>query len=92
MIDIGGPALVRAAAKNHKFVTVISSIEQYKDAVKELKEQGGFSPAFKRQMAREAFRTTASLDGSIAAYFEAMVPSAAVEAAAPCRSTCCPRK
>jgi len=67
MIDVGGPAMLRAAAKNHAFVTAVSSPEQY-DAVLEECRAGGVSPATRRRLATEAFAHTAAYDAAIAAW------------------------
>ena len=57
-IDIGGPSMLRGAAKNHGSVAVISQISQY-DALIEALKSGGFTLAQRRALARESFRTTA---------------------------------
>ena len=58
-IDIGGVALVRAAAKNHKNVTVVSNINQYDMVLKNLEENNGETTAFfRRGLALDAFETT----------------------------------
>ena len=63
-IDIGGPAMVRAAAKNHRHVGVVVSPSQY-DEVAEAIESGGLDPGLRRRLAAEAFFHTASYDGAI---------------------------
>ena len=63
-IDIGGPAMVRAAAKNHRHVGVVVSPDQY-DAVAEAIEAGGLDDDFRRRLASEAFFHTASYDAAI---------------------------
>ena len=63
-IDIGGPAMVRAAAKNHRHVAVVVSPDQYDD-VAESVERGGLSDEFRRRLAAEAFFHTASYDAAI---------------------------
>ena len=69
-IDIGGPALVRAAAKNFNFVTVITNIEQYNELAEELKKnKGSTSLEFREKLSEEAFSLTACYDSSIANYF-----------------------
>jgi len=67
-IDIGGPSMLRGAAKNHGSVAVISQISQYDALIAALKS-GGFSLAQRRALARESFRTTAEYDVSIANWF-----------------------
>ncbi|WP_457635039.1 bifunctional phosphoribosylaminoimidazolecarboxamide formyltransferase/IMP cyclohydrolase [Persephonella sp.] len=64
-IDIGGPAMVRASAKNHKFVTVVVDPEDYDLVIKELKEKGKTSIETRRKLALKAFRHTAFYDSVI---------------------------
>ena len=68
-IDIGGPALIRAAAKNHDFVTVLTEPDQYDAVLAELAEHGGTSLASRRRLAGEAYARTAAYDAAIAAWF-----------------------
>ena len=69
-IDIGGPAMARAAAKNHNDVTVITKIEQYIKLINELKKnRGSTSINFRNKMSEEAFNETAYYDAVIANYF-----------------------
>jgi phosphoribosylaminoimidazolecarboxamide formyltransferase / IMP cyclohydrolase len=68
-IDIGGPALIRAAAKNHDFVAVLTDPEQYDDVLAELAASGGTSPGLRRRLAGEAYTRTASYDAAIGAWF-----------------------
>jgi len=69
-IDIGGPALVRAAAKNFNDVTVITSIEQYGELINELrKNKGSTSIEFRQKLSEEAFGETAYYDSIITNYF-----------------------
>ena len=68
-IDIGGPSLVRAAAKNNKFTTVVTSNGQYADVIEELKSDGCTSDALRRRLMAEAFEHTAAYDQTIAGYF-----------------------
>jgi len=68
-IDIGGPSMVRSAAKNHAFVTVITAPEQYDELLSELRaHDGATSDAFRRNAAGAAFARTAAYDGAIAAW------------------------
>ena len=68
-IDIGGPSLVRAAAKNYKFVTVITSKEQYLYLKVELKKfKGSTSLNFREKMAQKAFLETGYYDSLISEY------------------------
>jgi phosphoribosylaminoimidazolecarboxamide formyltransferase / IMP cyclohydrolase len=68
-IDIGGPALIRAAAKNHDFVTVLTDPEQYGTVVDELAAHGGTTLALRRRLAGDAFSRTAAYDAAIAGWF-----------------------
>ncbi len=68
-IDIGGPAMVRAAAKNYNDVTVITSIDQYSELINELRKTKGCTTLkFREKMSREAFGETAYYDGKISNY------------------------
>jgi phosphoribosylaminoimidazolecarboxamide formyltransferase/IMP cyclohydrolase len=65
-IDIGGPAMVRSSAKNFKFTTVISSVDQYSDLVNELNNnKGSTSFEFRKKLATDAFLETAYYDSVI---------------------------
>ena len=66
-IDIGGPSMLRGAAKNHGSVAVISSTSQYDGLIAAVKA-GGFTLAQRRQLALESFRTTAEYDLTIATW------------------------
>ena len=69
-IDIGGPALARAAAKNYEDVTVITNPNQYDDLINELKKnKGKTSWKFRKKMSEEAFSETAYYDSIISNYF-----------------------
>ncbi|NOY28837.1 MAG: bifunctional phosphoribosylaminoimidazolecarboxamide formyltransferase/IMP cyclohydrolase [Planctomycetes bacterium] len=68
-IDIGGPSMIRSAAKNHAFVTVATSPFQYDSIAEQIKEHGGTLPELRSQLARKAFALTADYDGAIASYF-----------------------
>jgi phosphoribosylaminoimidazolecarboxamide formyltransferase/IMP cyclohydrolase len=65
-IDIGGPTLVRAAAKNHANVGIITDPAQYDGVVAELRDRGRLSDDLRRELAAAAFRLTAGYDGLIA--------------------------
>ena len=68
-IDIGGPGMIRGAAKNHARVAVITDTGQYAPVLEELRaHQGGLSPETRYRLAFEAFRRTAQYDAAIAAY------------------------
>jgi phosphoribosylaminoimidazolecarboxamide formyltransferase/IMP cyclohydrolase len=65
-IDIGGPAMIRAAAKNHADVVVIVDVEDYPRLVEELKAQDGSTRlSFRREMAQKAYARTAAYDAAI---------------------------
>ena len=69
-IDIGGPAMIRAAAKNYNDVTVITSIDQYSELINELKKNKGCTTLrFREKMSRMAFSETAYYDSIISNYF-----------------------
>jgi len=68
-IDIGGPSMLRSAAKNHKFVTVVTSPEQYDRVVEQMeKNDGAVTAALRSELARAAFGLTASYDSAISKY------------------------
>tara|TARA_B100000035_G_scaffold59332_1_gene47625 strand:- start:203 stop:1741 length:1539 start_codon:yes stop_codon:yes gene_type:complete len=72
-IDIGGPTLVRAAAKNYNDVVVITKTDQYEELVEELNlYNGATSLKFREKLSREAFGETASYDASIYNYFNSI--------------------
>jgi phosphoribosylaminoimidazolecarboxamide formyltransferase/IMP cyclohydrolase len=68
-IDIGGPSLVRAAAKNHKFVSILTNPDQYDSFTEELKT-GSISLETRQKLAVSAYSHTANYDTSIANYLE----------------------
>ncbi len=70
LIDIGGPAMVRAAAKNHQFVAVIVEPADYTAVLAELRAGGEISAATKRRLARDAFARIAAYDAQIASWFD----------------------
>jgi len=68
-IDIGGPAMIRSAAKNHASVGVVTSPSQYRPVLDELRASGAsLGEATRYRLAREAFDRTAQYDAAIAAY------------------------
>ncbi|AXE38228.1 bifunctional phosphoribosylaminoimidazolecarboxamide formyltransferase/IMP cyclohydrolase [Acidipropionibacterium virtanenii] len=69
-IDIGGPSMVRAAAKNHASVAVLTSPAQY-DGLAEALAAGGYTPAQRRGLAARAFAHTAAYDVAVAGWFGA---------------------
>lgn len=68
-IDIGGPSMIRSAAKNHRFVLVVTNPNQYEKVLGDLRKHAGSSCATHRfKQAAQAFRDTAEYDAAIAAY------------------------
>ncbi|MFF8935121.1 bifunctional phosphoribosylaminoimidazolecarboxamide formyltransferase/IMP cyclohydrolase [Streptomyces paradoxus] len=67
-IDIGGPSMVRAAAKNHPSVAVVTSPARYADVLKAV-QSGGFDLATRKRLAAEAFQHTAAYDVAVASWF-----------------------
>jgi phosphoribosylaminoimidazolecarboxamide formyltransferase/IMP cyclohydrolase len=77
LIDIGGPAMVRAAAKNHAHVGVVTDPAQYGPVLDELRANGGrLTDATRRRLARAAFAATAAYDAAIVAWFDELDPPA----------------
>jgi phosphoribosylaminoimidazolecarboxamide formyltransferase / IMP cyclohydrolase len=77
-IDIGGPALLRAAAKNYAAVTVVVDSADYTRVLQEIQNnQGAVSDAFRFELAKKAFEHTARYDGAIANYLGAAEPHGA---------------
>jgi phosphoribosylaminoimidazolecarboxamide formyltransferase/IMP cyclohydrolase len=69
-IDIGGPSLIRGAAKNHLFVTVVSDPADYSPLIEELKRnQGATTLSFRKKLAAKAFSMTGAYDSAIAGWF-----------------------
>jgi phosphoribosylaminoimidazolecarboxamide formyltransferase/IMP cyclohydrolase len=70
-IDIGGPAMTRAAAKNHAWVTIVTSPDQYEPLVEELRANNGeISDGTRRALALEAFARTAAYDAAIVQWLQ----------------------
>jgi phosphoribosylaminoimidazolecarboxamide formyltransferase/IMP cyclohydrolase len=67
-IDIGGPAMIRAAAKNHAFVSVVVDTEDYADLLAELEAQDGTTLAFRQRLARTAYARTAAYDAAVSTW------------------------
>ena len=76
LIDIGGPAMVRAAAKNHAHVAVVVNPADYATVLAEVADTGVVSAATRRHLARDAFATIAAYDAAIANWFDAVVDPA----------------
>ena len=68
-IDIGGPTMVRAAAKNHPFVTVVTSQDQYPAVLEQIQKNGRTTLQLRQSLAREAFTMTGNYDNAISQYF-----------------------
>jgi phosphoribosylaminoimidazolecarboxamide formyltransferase / IMP cyclohydrolase len=69
-IDIGGPSMVRSAAKNHDFVAIVTDPADYAGLIAELEAtQGATTQAFRRKLAAKAYAATAAYDSAIAAWF-----------------------
>ena len=71
-IDIGGPTMVRAAAKNHPAVAVVTSPGRYEDVAAAVRE-GGFTLAGRRRLAAEAFAHTAAYDAAVSTWMAAQI-------------------
>ena len=75
-IDIGGPAMVRASAKNFHDVVIITNPDRYEDLIHMLKEKGDIDLKTRKMLAQEAFAHTAEYDTAIAAYLKKQLESA----------------
>lgn len=69
LIDVGGPAMVRAAAKNHAHVAVVTEPSQYNSIIDVIRTSGSVPPAMRQQLAAQAFATTAAYDAQVAQWF-----------------------
>ncbi|MBT8413151.1 MAG: bifunctional phosphoribosylaminoimidazolecarboxamide formyltransferase/IMP cyclohydrolase [Boseongicola sp.] len=67
-IDIGGPAMIRAAAKNHKFVNVVVDVADYDAVLAELKAVGGTTYAFRQRLAATAYARTGAYDAAVSTW------------------------
>ena len=76
-IDIGGPTMVRAAAKNHPAVAVVTSPDRYEDVAAAVRE-GGFTLAGRRRLAAEAFAPTAAYDAAVSTWMAAQIEAGGV--------------
>ncbi len=76
-IDIGGPAMLRSAAKNHAFVTVVTDPADYGLVIEEMRAGGGVSEATRFSLAVKAFEHTAAYDGAIANHLGRLVAQSA---------------
>jgi phosphoribosylaminoimidazolecarboxamide formyltransferase/IMP cyclohydrolase len=73
MIDIGGPAMIRAAAKNHAGVTVVTAPDDYEAVLAALHAEGEIPDRLRRMLAAKAFARTAAYDAAIARWFAGQV-------------------
>ncbi|WP_157670155.1 bifunctional phosphoribosylaminoimidazolecarboxamide formyltransferase/IMP cyclohydrolase [Chitinibacter sp. GC72] len=72
-IDIGGPAMVRSAAKNHAHVAIVTDAADYSDLIAEMQaNEGGLTLATRKNLAKKAFSHTAAYDGAISNYLTAL--------------------
>lgn len=72
-IDIGGPTMVRSAAKNHAFVGIVVNPNHYDEILEMLKDQGELTKEYRFGLAKEAFAHTASYDVAIANYMSGIL-------------------
>ncbi len=71
-IDIGGPAMIRAAAKNHAFVAVVTDVQDYGKLLGDMDQHGGATcPKFRRKLAQRAFARTAAYDAAVSSWMAA---------------------
>jgi phosphoribosylaminoimidazolecarboxamide formyltransferase / IMP cyclohydrolase len=80
-IDIGGPAMIRAAAKNHATVAVITAAEDYPDVIAAARD-GGFTADQRRRLAARAYARTAAYDAAVASWFASVYAPDGVAAGA----------
>ncbi len=70
-IDVGGPTMVRAAAKNHAWVTIVTQASQYPELLAEMDDNGGtIGPELRRRFALDAFAHTAAFDAAVVAWLQ----------------------
>jgi phosphoribosylaminoimidazolecarboxamide formyltransferase/IMP cyclohydrolase len=77
LIDVGGPAMVRAAAKNHAHVGVVVDPADYPVVLDEVRSTGVLGPTLRRRLARDAFARTAAYDAAIVSWLDATDPAGA---------------
>ncbi len=78
-IDIGGPSMVRAAAKNHASVAIVTSSARYDAVLAAIRDEGAVPPGLRAALALEAFRHTAAYDARIAAELPGRLASAGID-------------
>jgi phosphoribosylaminoimidazolecarboxamide formyltransferase/IMP cyclohydrolase len=86
-IDIGGPSLIRGAAKNYPHVAVATDPDDYPALIEELQDQGGTTLALRRRLAAAVFERTARYDRAIADYLASTLPVAGTAEPFPSRLT-----
>ena len=79
LIDVGGPAMVRAAAKNHAHVSVVTEPSQYNSIIDVIRTSGSVPPAMRQQLAAQAFATTAAYDAQVAQWFATAIDTTSSE-------------
>ena len=68
-IDIGGPAMIRAAAKNHAYVSVVVDVEDYKNLLSDMDQHNGSTcPKFRKKLAQSAYARTAAYDAAVSSW------------------------
>ena len=72
-IDIGGPAMIRAAAKNFKFVTIVTNPARYEEVAAQVEASGEVADSLRLQLAQEAFAHTADYDTAIKDYLAKVI-------------------
>ena len=85
-IDIGGPSMIRSAAKNHRYVGVVTDASQYEEVLQEFRTQGSLSAEFRRKLASAAFEMTAQYDRAISNFFDTFTHEDSLEEGPECSS------
>ncbi len=75
-IDIGGPAMLRSAAKNHEFVTVVTDPNDYAEVAGQIRAEGATTMALRRKLAAKVYARTSAYDAAIAAHLPALFAAA----------------
>jgi len=86
-IDIGGPSMLRSAAKNHEHVTVVMDPGDYPEVAAQIKAQGNTTPAFRRKLAARVFARTSAYDAAIATHLVKVFGDAVPASAGPVQSS-----
>ncbi len=84
MIDVGGPTMVRAAAKNFAHVGVVVDPADYGAVIEEIRETGGLAPETRLRLAVKAFRHTCAYDAAVSAYLSRIGPRGELPTASGC--------